>query len=213
MAKRTRQDALETRERLLDAALEVFSERGVSRPSLTDVAELAGVTRGAVYGHFANKADVFTALCDRILLPVEAIVEMIAEVPEDAPLQRLKASWVYVFRDIANNPKHRRLLEVIFQKCEMLEENGAIVQRMHQGREESLAHTRRLLQQAVERGQLPADLDVEAAVLLLHSALVGILNEWICRPEFDLAARAERYVRALSDTLKTSTALRRSSPV
>ena len=211
MAKRTKEEALETRERLLDAALEVFSDRGVSRPSLTDVAELAGATRGAVYGHFCNKADLFTALCDRVLLPMEAVAEMTDVEPEHDPLERLKASWIYVFRDVASNPKVRMLLEIIFQKCEMLEENGVIVQRMQQGRAEAVVHTLKLLDKAVEKGQLPADLDTEAAVILVHAAFIGVLSDWIFRPEFDLSARAESYAQALIDMLTLSPALRRTA--
>src|SRR5690606_18567469 len=71
MARRSKAEALETRETILDAAIEVFHQHGVARPSLTEVARLAGVTRGAVYGHFRNKADLFNALCDRIRLPAE----------------------------------------------------------------------------------------------------------------------------------------------
>ena len=52
MARRTREEALATREQLLDAAEQVFRERGVGHASLAEVAYAAGVTRGAVYHHF-----------------------------------------------------------------------------------------------------------------------------------------------------------------
>ena len=47
--RRTKEDAQQTRESLLDAAECLFAERGVSRTSLQDIAKAAGVTRGAVY--------------------------------------------------------------------------------------------------------------------------------------------------------------------
>jgi Bacterial regulatory proteins, tetR family len=50
--KRTRQQAQETRDQILDAAEWVFAEHGVAQTSLEDVAERAGFTRGAIYGHF-----------------------------------------------------------------------------------------------------------------------------------------------------------------
>jgi AcrR family transcriptional regulator len=53
MARRTKEEALETREQLLDAAERVFLERGVGHATLAEVADAAGVTRGAVYHHFA----------------------------------------------------------------------------------------------------------------------------------------------------------------
>ena len=62
MAKKTRLEALETRNQILDTAERVFSQKGVSRTTLADIADAAGFTRGAIYGHFKNKADVFAAL-------------------------------------------------------------------------------------------------------------------------------------------------------
>ena len=49
MVRRTKEEAVETRKQILDAAERVFGERGVSRTSLTDIAEAASVTRGAIY--------------------------------------------------------------------------------------------------------------------------------------------------------------------
>ena len=55
----------QTRERLLDAASDVFAKRGYAAASLDDVAEAAGYTKGAVYSNFASKADLFMALIER----------------------------------------------------------------------------------------------------------------------------------------------------
>lgn len=49
MARKTKQQAEETRQEILDAAIKTFSERGVSATSLADIAKSAGVTRGAIY--------------------------------------------------------------------------------------------------------------------------------------------------------------------
>lgn len=59
MARKTKQQAEETRQEILDAAIKTFSERGVSATSLADIAKSAGVTRGAIYWHFKNKVDLF----------------------------------------------------------------------------------------------------------------------------------------------------------
>lgn len=62
----TRQEArARTRERLLDAAADVFKRQGYQGASLESVAEAAGYTKGAVYSNFATKADLFMALLDR----------------------------------------------------------------------------------------------------------------------------------------------------
>ncbi|WP_164984034.1 TetR/AcrR family transcriptional regulator [Cellulomonas endophytica] len=54
-----------TRERLLDAAYEVFAETGVAAASVEEVCERAGFTRGAFYSNFATKEELFSALLER----------------------------------------------------------------------------------------------------------------------------------------------------
>jgi AcrR family transcriptional regulator len=55
----------QTRERLLDAAEDVFNRLGYHGASLEAVAEAAGYTKGAVYSNFASKQDLFFALAER----------------------------------------------------------------------------------------------------------------------------------------------------
>ena len=54
-----------TRQRILDAAREVFAERGVIGGTVEDICERAGFTRGAFYSNFTDKDDVLAALVDR----------------------------------------------------------------------------------------------------------------------------------------------------
>jgi AcrR family transcriptional regulator len=62
----TRQQRLErTRSLLLNAAEEVFAERGFTPASVDDIARAAGYTKGAIYKHFATKEDLFLAVSDR----------------------------------------------------------------------------------------------------------------------------------------------------
>jgi AcrR family transcriptional regulator len=54
-----------TRTRLLDAAAELFAERGLHGATLADVARRAGMTTGAIYGNFRNKEELFLAIFER----------------------------------------------------------------------------------------------------------------------------------------------------
>ena len=83
MARRTKEDVLATRTALLDAAERVFLQRGVSRTSLADIAQAAGVTRGALYWHFKDKAALFGAMMDRVALPLEIDLNSQDAVGED----------------------------------------------------------------------------------------------------------------------------------
>ncbi|MDP2401128.1 MAG: helix-turn-helix domain-containing protein, partial [Actinomycetota bacterium] len=51
-----------TRQKLLDAAAEVFSERGYARATTKEIAKAAGVAEGTIYRHFADKKELFQAV-------------------------------------------------------------------------------------------------------------------------------------------------------
>lgn len=67
-----------TRRRVLDAAAEVFGDKGFRAASLNDVADRAGYTIGAVYSNFAGKDELFRALMAERLRLVEADLEVAA---------------------------------------------------------------------------------------------------------------------------------------
>ena len=91
MVRRTREAAAATREQLLDAAERVFRDHGVTRTSLAEVAAEAGVTRGAVYWHFRDKADLFAAMCERATSPMDTLAEQARESLQGSPLAALRA--------------------------------------------------------------------------------------------------------------------------
>src|SRR5690606_42076382 len=107
----------------------------------------------------------------------------------------------------------RRILDIIFHRCELVEETGQIRERMQAGHRNGQERLAELLRKAVSKGQLPADLDIDAAVPLLHGSLYGVLMACLCQPEaYALAARAEHYVDAILDMLRLSPSLRRGAP-
>ena len=60
--RRTKEAAENTQRELLDAALTTFGQKGYEATRLEDIARRAGVTRGAIYHHFSNNADLYKAL-------------------------------------------------------------------------------------------------------------------------------------------------------
>ena len=89
MARKTKEEALETRNLILDTAQKVFYSKGVAHTSLNDIARAAGVTRGAIYWHFQNKADLFNAMLERVILPIEEFVFKINEQSIEDPIEYL----------------------------------------------------------------------------------------------------------------------------
>ena len=191
MARRTKKDAAATRELLLDAAEREFCERGATRTSLAEVASAAGVTRGAVYWHFRDKSDLFAAMCARAKLPMETMLERAGTTPQDDPLGTLRTLMVTALVGLATDRRSQAVFEVLFHKCELTDELAPIAQRRRQERSLCLANVERLLQQAVDGGQLPRDTDTMLATHALHAYISGLMREWVLEKNaYDLAAAA-----------------------
>jgi len=62
MARKTKAEALKTRQHLIDVAITLFAEQGVSSTTLADIADAAGMTRGAIYWHFDSKISLFNEI-------------------------------------------------------------------------------------------------------------------------------------------------------
>jgi TetR/AcrR family acrAB operon transcriptional repressor len=195
MPRRTKAEALATRNRILDAAERVFSRRGASRPSLEDIAAAAGVTRGAIYWHFRNKADLFGAMLARVTLPME---EMVGRSGDDAladPLGYIRRCMVTVLRKTTDDAQTRRVFEIVCHKCEYVDEMAKVRDRYVEMRAECLAEIERGVRNAVRRGLLPAGINARSAAVGLHALVDGLISNWLLEPKyFPLAREAERMV-------------------
>lgn len=124
MVRRTKEESQETRRAIIAAARDVFEMKGVARTSLEEVAAAAGVTRGAIYWHFANKAELFYAMRDEVQLPLIDLGDLALEAtPEDDnPLRRIERFLVTVARHVASDQIALRTFRIMTFKCEYIGE-------------------------------------------------------------------------------------------
>ena len=116
--RRTKEEAEQTRQSILDAAVEVFSERGVARASLENVAKAAQVTRGAVYWHFTNKQEIFDALHERLHTPfIQKILEGL-EVEHPDPVGQLQEICTQILVELHYEPQKQKVLTLFLLKCD-----------------------------------------------------------------------------------------------
>jgi len=195
MARRTKAEAAATRNRILDAAERVFSRRGASRPSLEDIAAAAGVTRGAIYWHFRNKADLFGAMLARVTLPME---EMVGRSGDDAltdPLGDIRRCMVAVLRKTTDDAQTRRVFEIVCHKCEYVDEMARVRDRYVEMRADCLGELERGVRNAIARGLLPARVNARSAAVGLHALVDGLISNWLLDPRyFPLGREAGRLV-------------------
>ncbi|UFH50012.1 TetR family transcriptional regulator [Pseudomonas sp. KNUC1026] len=209
MVRRTKEEALETRQQILQAAEKAFYEKGMAHTTLNDIAVLAGVTRGAIYWHFSNKADLVQAMFDSLSEPLDELASAAENEDELDPLGCMHQLLVKLFRQIATDPKTRRINEILFHKCEFTDEMCDLRQQRVQISAECKVRIERSLHNAVQRGQLPADLDTRHASLAMHAYIDGHIGQWLLLPDSQpLAENAVRIVDGLMDMLRLSPAMR-----
>ncbi|MBU9857002.1 multidrug efflux transporter transcriptional repressor AcrR [Rahnella bonaserana] len=202
MARKTKSQALETRQQILDAAVREFSARGVSSTSLTDIANAAGVTRGAIYWHFRNKVELFNAIWEAYESRIKVLeVEYQTKFPNN-PLRILREILIYILVATVTDSQRKALMEIIFHKCEFVGEMTSV----HEARKalymEGYGKIERILVRCIEEKQLPVDLDTRQAAIILRAYLTGLMENWLFIPEsFDLEGNAGRFVDTYIDML------------
>ncbi len=203
MARRTKQDAQATRDLLLDTAERVFLERGVSRTSLNEIASAAGVSRGAIYWHFEDKADLFNAMICRVSMPMEEAIEDCANVSGVEGLAPLRSAFLGVLDKLVSDPQVRRVFEIATHKVEYVEELSGVRNRHLNVRNQCLADATQALSSAMELGQIGRNVEPSVVAVGLHALVDGLIQNWMLDPEaFDLVEVGEQvldaYLRGLA---------------
>lgn len=192
MVRRTKEDAQVTRNRILDTAVDVFNHQGVARTSLNDIARQAGVTRGAIYWHFANKVALFDAMIERLICPLMINAEdREARIAADPLGFILDASREFLGK-MLSDLNFRRVFEILWHKCEYVGEMATIRDSHLEEGENHIDILERAFTLARERGQISERLTPHQATIGLISQLDGLLFNWTKNPAmFPLETYAE----------------------
>jgi AcrR family transcriptional regulator len=105
----------DTRARIQQAALELFAEQGVQQTSLRDIADRLGVTKPALYYHFASREDLLNSLVEPMVTDFEAYA---AAQEAAAPIEARELLGSYF--DLAH--KHRLLIQLMLRDLAVLTE-------------------------------------------------------------------------------------------
>lgn len=205
---RRKADAERTREVILDAAENTFLAQGVSRTTLAHIAEAAGVTRGAIYWHFEDKAALFDALLERVRLPLDEIV--------NEALERNGAAHALCLRDIAshsllatcNDLPLQRVATIVLHRCEKLEDDHPRISMITQPSEYAEAQVEKLFEQVQLAGNLRADLSPVSARRQFHAFLIGTCFDWLQDThKYSLVDECDSFVETLMRGLLVEDAL------
>ena len=180
MVRKTKEDAQLTRQRIIDAAREVFLTRGVSKSSLEHIAAQADVTRGAVYWHFKNKTEIFHALRDQVFLPlIDRMDDTLAVESSDDALTQIEKSLCDTVHELNKNIEMRQTYEIMMMKCEYVDEFATVLQQIldncaNISDKFELAYVRANAQKILAGTHSP-----RALALDTHLFFSGLLHMWV----------------------------------
>ncbi len=195
MVRRTKEDAQATRAGLLDAAERLFQTHGVARTSLADIAREAGATRGAIYWHFKDKADLFNAMMERVTLPLGQCLASANLAGTEDPAASLRDAIVDAFGRIEQGEQLRRVLQIATHRVEYTEDLAAVQQQRVVKQGQSLCSIADGLERAFALRSLTPAVPIATAALGLQALIEGLLHQWLLAPgRFALAVAVRSVV-------------------
>lgn len=198
MARRTPEEAAQTRQQLLITGLRLFSRHGVETTTLKQISRETGVTHGALYWHFRNRADLLLQIHHGQELPFET---QYLEQRQGAQQDALAALYQYiqgVLAGFARDESAAAVYQVFYLPPTLVVELEPLEAELQANRALWLDQLRFFLKQARKQKQLNKRSSPKAIAFTLQNALEGLLQAWLrSNGSFDLVAQG----RALLDLL------------
>jgi len=180
--RRTKEDAEQTRLKIIAAALELFSRNGYSNTTLAMIAEAAGFSRGPIYWHFKSKDELYEAVLAYSQTPLEQLIARSRKLADEplAALEHFIDDW---FRLLLEDRWYRQSFEILLNKTELTAQMASTLKRERKLTRD-MVH---LLEALIERSQQAPGTDdcqsPRALALLLYSSLMGITHTWLLSPK------------------------------
>lgn len=195
-------DADDTRARLVDAAAEVFSEKGYDGAGVQEIARRAGLTTGAIYGRFSGKAELLReAIADRCTDELDELFDQQRFQGHVSDVIRVAGAHL-VERGDADVRTGEALLLEAFVAARRDPEIRVGVKAILEERAASLAA---IIEAAKEDGSVDPAVDTDAAVRFCHAVGLGFLIYDALDVELPAAGPWEELITRLVVAIATPT--------
>jgi AcrR family transcriptional regulator len=183
--ERRQRERDEVRERILDAARELFVECGYERVTMRKVAERIEYSPTTIYLHFADKETLFRELCGADFAQLAAAFQKLAVIPD--PLERLRACAIEYIQFAVDHPNQYRLMFLTPNPTAPCD--GALSERKGNANEDAYAFLYAIVTSAIEAGLFRSEFkDAHLICQILWAAVHGLASleitnkndAWVC---------------------------------
>jgi AcrR family transcriptional regulator len=196
LSPRTASPETSTRDRIVETALRLFSERGTASVSVRDLAEGAGVTVPGLYYHFASKAELIQAVYQA--RGMGRSIEELApdELPRPGPIEgRIAGHARWSFARLVEDEEFLRLMhrEAVLGDADALEVGRVMGERYRTRWQTVLA----------DSTDVAADAEVAAAADVIATFLWGLFVEYLNHHDPTVAGRIDDFARMIAPSLRS----------
>jgi AcrR family transcriptional regulator len=177
MARKCKEDAARTYQLLLDAAEQVFSQKGYATATFQEIADHAGLTRGAIYWHFNDKPQLLEAVLMRARLPWDNLPEQFDSLEQSPSLSDLGQTIGRAMDKIIGDASLRRITAILLLRTELVGVNHHVYSRLTSINERIVRYLVAALSwryRTVEGSPHPA---IPAAAHAVKALLTGLVYE------------------------------------
>lgn len=180
--RRTKEDAAQTKQTILNAALAIFSRKGFQATTLNDIAQEAGTTRGAIYHHFENKAGLYKALI--IDASAQGNEALQTAVSQGGTFQEISRRIFEVSLNLlAENERFRQVSALSLYRTGISEELADVEQMRLEQAKSMVEGIAALMQTGIEQGEIRDDIDAETIARAFLSFQNGVAWLWLAGGE------------------------------
>lgn len=201
--KRTKQDAEFTKEIIIKTALKIFSRKGYSGTTLVDIAKETGLTRGAIYWHFKDKAELYTEIIRNYTLLEKRLIEQRFN-SNDTALNKLEGIIDDFFSELINDEDFRSIEQISRFKIEHTEDIIESKKIWMDFIDYATNIVIELLEQGKKTGEFRTNIPSEITAIALFSYIMGIEITWLENIErFPLKKFQKELINIFFNSIKT----------
>jgi TetR/AcrR family acrAB operon transcriptional repressor len=171
--RRKKEEAETTKEDILKAAKDVFSRKGYTAATLADIAEQAGITKGAIYWHFDNKFELYQQV---LALGFTGYYELMAGIltRDIPPLEKIKKAMTAVLVAFEQDEEYRASVGLLLFQTETTEETQPIITRVVDFNQAIYTTLMGLLEKGIASGEIDPGVDPEQVAFGLMGFVHGV---------------------------------------
>jgi TetR/AcrR family acrAB operon transcriptional repressor len=171
--RRKKEDAETTKEDILKAAKDVFARKGYTAATLADIAERAGITKGAIYWHFDNKSELYQQV---LAQGFTGYYELMADIltGDLPPLEKIKKAMTAVLVAFEHDEEYRASVSLLLFKTEASEEMQPVITRVVEFNQAIYTTLTGLIEQGIARKEIDPAVDPAQVAFGLMGFVHGV---------------------------------------